>query len=126
MRDLRDIFVTRIEPYYAIIDIQQLDAAITDVDKRNDGINDHAFDQSASSCLVLLVLALAAIWGHYPLDERRLVMLDGTKESYTVSVPEERLERSSIYFAMAQNRMSAAMLDQSLLGVTCFCLFGYG
>lgn len=110
--------MTKVEPYYAIIDIRQLDTAIADITERS-------FEPTATSCLVLLVLALAAIWGNYPEDERRLVALNGGEASYTVGVPEHRLRESSIYFAMAQDRMSAAMLDHSLLGVTCFCLFGY-
>lgn len=119
MRELRDTFVTKIEPYYAIIDIQQLDAAIAAVGQDDD------FDQSASSCLVLLVLSLAEIWGTYPQDERQFRMSDGNQGSYTMALHEDRLEFSSTYFAMALRRMSAAMMDQSLLGVTCFCLFGY-
>ena len=117
IRELRDIFFAQIDSYYAIIDLDQLDTFIAE-------IVESGFRPNASSCLVLLVLAMAAIWGNYPDDERRLVVSEEGREYYTVTVPEHRQKEASTYFAMALDRMPAAMLEESLLGVTCFCLFG--
>lgn len=118
MSELRDIFIAEIEPMCPIVDINELDTLIANT-------IDNGFDQSASSCLVLVVLSMAAIWGNYPNDERRVVVSSGMREHYTVAVPEHRLKESLIYFSMAQERMQAALLDDSLLGVVCFCFFGY-
>lgn len=111
--------MAKIEPKCPLIDIEQLNTYIFNI--AEDG-----FGWSASSCIVLLVLAMAAIWGHYPQDERRLVVTNSAsaREPYTLAIPEHRIKESSIYFAMAQRRMSAASLDDSLLGVLCYCLFG--
>ena len=122
MLELRDIFMTQIEPKCPLMDVDQLTAYITQI--AEDG-----FGWSASSCMVLLVLAMAAIWGQYPNDERRLVVANNNnsasaREAYTLAVPEHRIKEASIYFAMAERRMSAASLDDSLLGVLCFYLFG--
>ncbi|KIX04789.1 uncharacterized protein Z518_05660 [Rhinocladiella mackenziei CBS 650.93] len=61
---------------------------------------EHGFGWSASSCLVLLVFALAAVWGHYPDDERRPVASVERRDSYpgryvTLAVPEHRMEEVS-------------------------------
>lgn len=117
MSELRDIFIAEFEPMCPIIDISQLDTFIAD-------IIENGFDWSVPSCLVLLVFALAAIWGNYPKDERRIGIPNETRSEYTVAVPEHRLKESLIYIGMAQKRMSAAMLDDSLLGVVCLCFFG--
>ena len=122
MLELRDIFLTEFEPKCPIIDIAQLDAYIADV------IAD-GFGSTTASCLVLLVLSLASIWGKYPNSERRSTASKSAGASservHTVSVPEYRAKESWIYFAMAQRRMPIASLDDTLLGVTCFCLFGH-
>lgn len=118
MSELRDIFIAEFEPLCPIIDINQLDTFIAN-------IVENGFDWSVSSCLVLLVFSLAAIWGNYPKDERRIVTSNEMRSEYTVTVPEHRLKESLIYISMAQQRMPAAMLDDSLLGVVCFCFFGY-
>lgn len=123
MFELRDIYMTKIQTKNPIVDADQLEAHIACV-------LDNGFGWSASSCLVLLVFALAAIWGNYPDDERRPANSDEMRDSYggryvTLAVPEHRMNESLIYLAMAQKRMSAAYLDDSLLGVVCFCLFGY-
>lgn len=120
--ELRDIYMTKIQPKNPIIDADQLETHINDV-------LENGFGWSASSCLVLLVFALAAIWGNYPDDERRLIESDEHGNPYseryiTMAVPDHRLRESLTYFVMAQKRMSAAHLDASLLGVVCFCLFG--
>lgn len=119
MLELRDIFMAQIEPKCPLIDVEQLNAYISNI--AEDG-----FGWSASSCMVLLVLAMAAIWGQYPNDERRLVVSSSSsaREPYTLAIPEHRIKESSIYFAMAQRRLSAASLDDSLLGVLCHYLFG--
>ena len=119
MLELRDIFLAKIEPKCPIVDVEELNAYIFNI--AEDG-----FGWSASSCMVLLVFAMAAIWGHYPNDERRLVVTGAAnaREPYTLAIPEHRIKESSIYFAMAQRRMSAASLDDSLHGVLCYCLFG--
>lgn len=114
--------MTKIQPKNPIIDADQLETYISDA-------LENGFDWSASSCLVLLVFALAAIWGNYPDDERRLVEPHEQSDPYsdryiTMAVPEHRLRESLTYFTMAQKRMSAAHLDASLLGVVCFCFFG--
>ena len=120
MLELRDIFLAKIEPKCPIVDVEELNAYIFNI--AEDG-----FGWSASSCMVLLVFAMAAIWGQYPNDERRLVVTGGanTRDPYTLAIPEHRIKESSIYFAMAQRRMSAASLDDSLHGVLCYYLFGY-
>lgn len=113
------MFLVKCEPKCPIIDVDQLDAHITD-------IIENGFGSTAVSCLVLLVFALASIWGNYPNDERRHVASTGAGPGteYTVAVPEHRAKESWIYFAMAQRLMPMASMDDSLLGVTCFCLFG--
>lgn len=103
---------------FPFVPIDKLDASIAN-------IIESGFDWSVSTCLVLAVFSLAAIWGHYPEDERRLVAPEDTTAAYTVTIPEHRYKESSIYFAMAQRRMSTAMQDDSLIGVVCLCLFGY-
>ncbi|KAL4979771.1 hypothetical protein BDW66DRAFT_127218 [Aspergillus desertorum] len=122
---LRDIFMTKILAKNPIIDAEQLETYIARV-------LETGIDSSASSCLVLLVLALAAIWGTYPEDETREVPCP--EPSYaasqpvtymTVSVPEHRMKESLGYLAMARKRISAAYLDNTLLGVQCLCLFGF-
>jgi hypothetical protein len=117
MSELRNIFIAEFEPMCPIIDISQLDTFIAK-------IVENGFDWSVSSCLVLLVFSLAAIWGNYPKDERRVAVSNEARPEYTVAVPEHRLKESLIYIGMAQKRMSSAMLDDSLLGVVCFCFFG--
>lgn len=122
MLELRDIYMTKIQIKNPIVDADVLDAHIACV-------LEHGFDWSASSCLVLLVFALAAIWGNYPNDERRTVMTrDGTDlhphQCITLAIPDYRMEESLMYVEMAQKRISAAYLDDSLQGVVCFCLFG--
>ncbi|KAL2827201.1 hypothetical protein BDW59DRAFT_171490 [Aspergillus cavernicola] len=120
--ELRDVFATKILAKNPIIDAEQLEAYIA-------RILETGIDWSAPSCLVLLVLALAAIWGTYPEDETREVPLSeptyGTPMTYvTISVPEHRMKESLGYLSMARKRISAAYLDNSLLGVQCLCLFG--
>lgn len=115
--------MTKIQIKNPIVDAEVLDAHIACV-------LEHGFDWSASSCLVLLVLALAAIWGNYPNDERRTVVAsDGVglhpRQYITLAVPDHRMKESLMYIEMAQKRMSTAYLDDSLQGVVCFCLFGY-
>lgn len=109
--------MAKIEPKCPLVDIDELDAYINYV-------VENGFGWSASSCLVLIVFALAAIWGNYPEDERRLVVSNRVSDGYTVAVPEHRLKESWTYFSMAQRRMSAASSDESLLGCLCYCLFG--
>ena len=123
MFELRDIYMTKIQIKNPIVDADQLDAHISYV-------LDNGFGWSTSSCLVLLVLALAAIWGNYPDDERRPIGSnesgDSDSQQYlTMAVPEHRMKESLMYIDMARKRMSMAYLDDSLLGVVCFCLFGY-
>ncbi|KUL85005.1 hypothetical protein ZTR_07763 [Talaromyces verruculosus] len=122
--ELRDIYMSKIQIKNPIVDACELDEHLTKVLEKG-------FDWSASSCLVLLVLSLAAIWGDYPHNDRRtkvdcIVSYEGLKQTefVTNSVPEHRMRESLGYFSMARERMSTAQLDDSLLGVACFCLFG--
>ncbi|KAL4869506.1 hypothetical protein BDV12DRAFT_185192 [Aspergillus spectabilis] len=120
--ELRDIFMTKILAKNPIIDAEQLERYIAHV-------LETGIDWSAPSCLVLLVLALGAIWGTYPEDETREVPCPepnygGPMTYVTMSVPEHRMKESLGYLSMARKRMSAAYLDNSLLGVQCLCLFG--
>lgn len=122
MFELRDIYMTKIQGKNPIVDADQLDAHIRYV-------LDNGFGWSATSCLVLLVFALASIWGNYPDDERRTVESDEEldlvpRQRVTMAVPDHRMRESLMYITMAQKRMSTAYLDDSLLGVVCFCLFG--
>lgn len=115
--------MSKIQGKNPIVDADQLDAHIAHV-------LDNGFGWSATSCLVLLVFALAAVWGNYPDDERRSVETDEELDLYprqrlTMALPDHRMRESLMYIAMAQKRMSTAYLDDSLLGVVCFCLFGY-
>ncbi|KAL4787305.1 glycosyl hydrolase family 3 N terminal domain-containing protein [Aspergillus varians] len=121
--ELRDVFMTKILAKNPIIDAEQLEAYIAHV-------LETGIDWSASSCLVLLVLALSAIWGTYPEDETREISCPepsygGPMTYVTISVPEHRMKESLGYLSMARKRMSAAYLDNSLLGVQCLCLFGF-
>lgn len=123
MFELRDIYMGKIQGKNPIVDADQLDAHIAYV-------LENGFGWSATSCLVLLVFALAAVWGNYPDDERRNIESDEELDLYprqrvTMAVPDHRMRESLMYIAMAQKRMSTAYLDDSLLGVVCFCLFGY-
>ncbi|KKP04309.1 hypothetical protein THAR02_03586 [Trichoderma harzianum] len=122
MFELRDIYISKIQGKNPIVDADQLDAHIAYV-------LENGFGWSATSCLVLLVFALAAVWGNYPDDERRNIESDEELDLYprqrvTMAVPDHRMRESLMYIAMAQKRMSTAYLDDSLLGVVCFCLFG--
>lgn len=123
MVQLRDVFITKIQNKGPFLNADQLEDGIAEV-------LEHGFTFSASSCLVLLVFSLASIWGTYPDDERRSVTPEGgdgdggCTPSFTMAVPQSRMRDSLIYLSMAQKRMSAAQLDDSLLGVVCFCLFG--
>ncbi|UKZ74653.1 hypothetical protein TrVFT333_002323 [Trichoderma virens FT-333] len=122
MFELRDIYMSKIQGKNPIVDADQLDAHIAYV-------LENGFGWSATSCLVLLVFALAAVWGNYPDDERRSIESDEELDIYprqrvTMAVPDHRMRESLMYIAMAQKRMSTAYLDDSLLGVVCFCLFG--
>lgn len=123
--ELRDIYMRKIQIKNPIVDACELDEHLNKVLEKG-------FDWSPSSCLVLLVLSLAAIWGDYPHNDRRtkvdcIVSYDGFNQTgfVTNSIPEHRMRESLIYFSMARKRMSTAQLDDSLLGVACFCLFGY-
>ncbi|KAG9250354.1 uncharacterized protein F5Z01DRAFT_629750 [Emericellopsis atlantica] len=115
--ELRDIFFSQVEPKCPLVDVEDLDAYIAEV-------IEHGFAWTSSSCLVLIVFALAAIWGHYPDDERRLVVSNSAAERYTAAVPEHRIRESSIYLGMAQRRLSAASQDESLVGALCYLLYG--
>lgn len=119
MLELRDMFMAKCEPACPIIDVDQLDEYVAII------IED-GFSSTAASCFVLLIFALASIWGNYPNDERRRVASNraGADTDRTVAVPENRAKESWIYFTMAQRRMPMASMADSLLGVTCFCLFG--
>ncbi|KAJ5984749.1 hypothetical protein N7522_011945 [Penicillium canescens] len=120
--ELREIFMTKIWIKNPIVDSDQLDFYIARV-------LENGIDWSASSCLVLLIFALAAIWGNYPDDETREVSYDELSFSppvtfVTISVPEHRLKESLTFLSMARKRISTAYLDDTLLGVQCLCLFG--
>ncbi|KAG2419656.1 hypothetical protein HFD88_004452 [Aspergillus terreus] len=120
--ELREIFMTKIWTKNPIVDPDQLDLYIARV-------LENGIDWSASSCLVLLVFALAAIWGNYPDDETREVSYNEPSFTppvtyVTMSVPEHRMKESLAFLSMARKRISAAYLDDTLLGVQCLCLFG--
>ncbi|CAG8881885.1 unnamed protein product [Penicillium nalgiovense] len=61
--ELREIFMTKIWTKNPIVDPDQLDFYIARV-------LENGIDWSASSCLVLLIFALAAIWGIIPTMKR--------------------------------------------------------
>ncbi|CAG8052384.1 unnamed protein product [Penicillium nalgiovense] len=120
--ELREIFMTKIWTKNPIVDPDQLDFYIARV-------LENGIDWSASSCLVLLIFALAAIWGDYPDDETREVPYNEPSFSppvtyMTISVPEHRMKESLTFLSMARKRISTAYLDDTLLGVQCLCLFG--
>ncbi|KAJ5174040.1 Glycoside hydrolase superfamily [Penicillium coprophilum] len=120
--ELRDIFMTKIWTKNPIVDPEQLDFYIARV-------LENGIEWSASSCLVLLIFALAAIWGNYPDDETREVSYNEPSFSppvtyLSMSVPEHRMKESLTFLAMARKRISTAYLDDTLLGVQCLCLFG--
>ncbi|EGR49689.1 uncharacterized protein TRIREDRAFT_121121 [Trichoderma reesei QM6a] len=115
MFELRDIYMSKIQGKNPIVDADQLDVHIAYV-------LENGFGWTATSCLVLLVFALAAAWGNYPDDERRHVETHEQLDIYprhrvTMAVPDHRMRESLMYIAMAQKRMSTAYLDDSLLGV---------
>ncbi|KXG46867.1 Glycoside hydrolase, superfamily [Penicillium griseofulvum] len=120
--ELREIFMTKIWTKNPIVDPEQLDFHIARV-------LENGIEWSASSCLVLLIFALAAIWGNYPDDETREVSYNEPSFSppvtyVTMSVPEHRMKESLTFLSMARKRISTAYLDDTLLGVQCLCLFG--
>ncbi|CAI6094214.1 unnamed protein product [Clonostachys chloroleuca] len=116
--ELRDIYLSKFEPLTPFVDNETFDDLVLEV--LRDGLKD-----SVASCFVLSIFALAAIWGNYPEDERRSTPnAENGSPAHTVAVPEHRFKESSIYFAMAQSRMSYALQDDSLLGVSCYCLMG--
>lgn len=105
-----------------IVNPDQLDDCISDVVERG-------LDSSVSSCLVLLICSLAAIWGNFPeTDVRELSDKDTpaspSMQRRSLAIPDYRMAESLSYMDMARKRMSAAYLDDSLVGVQCFCLFG--
>jgi hypothetical protein len=119
---LRDVFMTKIWTKNPIVDPEQLDFYIAQV-------LENGIDWSTASCLVLLIFALAAIWGDYPDDETREVSYNEPSFSppvtyFTMSVPEHRMKESLTFLSMARKRISTAYLDDTLLGVQCLCLFG--
>ncbi|KAJ5825627.1 hypothetical protein N7474_002765 [Penicillium riverlandense] len=120
--ELREIFMTKIWTKNPIVDPDQLDSYIARV-------LENGIEWTASSCLVLLVFALAAIWGNYPEDETRQAPCNDPsfKPSVTyvtLAVPEHRMKESLTFLTMARKRISSAYLDDTLLGVQCLCLFG--
>ncbi|CAI7622330.1 unnamed protein product [Penicillium pancosmium] len=120
--ELREIFMTKIWTKNPIVDPGQLDFYIARV-------LENGIEWSASSCLVLLIFALAAIWGNYPDDETQEVSYNERSFSppvtyMTMSVPEHRMKESLTFLSMARKRISTAYLDDTLLGVQCLCLFG--
>jgi len=120
--ELREIFMTKIWTKNPIVDRDQLDSCIARV-------LENGIDWSVSSCLVLLVFALAAIWGDYPEDETRKVLYNESSFNppvtyVTISVPEHRMKESLAFLSMARKRISTAYLDDTLSGVQCLCLFG--
>lgn len=120
--ELREIFMTKIWTKNPIIDSDQLDFYIARV-------LENGIEWSASSCLVLLISALGAIWGNFPDEETREASYSETSFSppityVTMSVPEHRMKESLTFLSMARKRISTAYLDDTLLGVQCFCLFG--
>ncbi|GLI73535.1 hypothetical protein PoHVEF18_001753 [Penicillium ochrochloron] len=120
--ELREIFMTKIWTKNPIVEPDQLDFYIARV-------LENGIDWSASSCLVLLILALAAIWGNYPDDETRELSSNAPSFSppltyVSMSVPEHRMKESLTFLSMARKRISTAYLDDTLLGVQCLCLFG--
>lgn len=105
-----------------IVDPGQLDFYIAQV-------LENGIEWTASSCLVLVIFALAAIWGNYPEDETREIPYHEPSFSpqvtyVTISVPEHRIKESLTFLSMARKRISTAYLDDTLLGVQCLCLFG--
>ncbi|KAK1145189.1 hypothetical protein N8T08_004622 [Aspergillus melleus] len=122
MFELREIFLAKIWTKNPIVDAGQLDSYIANV-------LENGIDWSASSCLLLLVFALAAVWGNYPEAETRTIAChepsfaqQGTYVS--LSVPECRMKESLAFVSMARKRLSAAYMDESLVGVQCLCLLG--
>ncbi|KIW55079.1 hypothetical protein PV05_07391 [Exophiala xenobiotica] len=123
LQSLRRLYVSNIHTKAPIIDLNQLDKFIFDV--AGNGL--HA---SANTCLVLLVCALAKIWGNSTCDDvYTQVIYDSATAAprlhTSLAVPEDRMKESLSYFAAARDMMSAAYLDDSLTGIQCFCLFGY-
>ncbi|KAJ6140884.1 hypothetical protein N7497_011777 [Penicillium chrysogenum] len=91
--------MTKIWTKNPIVDPDQLDFYIARV-------LENGVDWSASSCLVLLIFALAAIWGNYPDDETREVSYNEPSFSppvtyLTISVPEHRMKESLTFLSMA-------------------------
>lgn len=123
MFQLRDIFMAKIQIKNPIVDAEQLDLHIAH-------ILEHGFGWTSTSCLVLLVLALAAIWGNYPDDFRPQLPRKSSRNDLDalrvpLDIPDERMNESLAYLSMAQKRLFAAQMDDSLVGVVCFCLCGY-
>ncbi|KAJ5882605.1 uncharacterized protein N7529_001277 [Penicillium soppii] len=107
---LRDVFMTKIWTKNPIVDPEQLDFYIAQV-------LENGIDWSTASCLVLLIFALAAIWGDYPDDETREVSYNEPSFSppvtyFTMSVPEHRMKESLTFLSMARKRISTAIWYQ--------------
>jgi hypothetical protein len=120
MRELIEIFATKIYIKTPIIDSAQLQENL-------DSISRHGIDSSASSCLIAVVCALAAIWGNFPEDDVREATFDddgdiSTEPRMSLSVPDHRIAESLLYLELARKRMSAAHLDNTLVSVQCFAL----
>ncbi|KAL7785440.1 hypothetical protein V8C43DRAFT_317729 [Trichoderma afarasin] len=99
MRELFAIFAIKIYIKSPIVDFEQIYDCLA-------RIAENGIDSSASSCLIALICALAAIC------------------RISVMVPDQRMAESLAYLDLARKRMSAAYLDDLLLGVQCYCLFG--
>ncbi|KAL6822573.1 hypothetical protein J3E69DRAFT_337485 [Trichoderma sp. SZMC 28015] len=122
MRELLAIFAIKIYIKSPIVDFEQIYDCLA-------RIAENGIDSSASSCLIALICALAAIWGNFPEPDTRELSCQETPSSPSVSrisvmVPDQRMAESLAYLDLARKRMSAAYLDDSLLGVQCYCLFG--
>ena len=122
MLELREIFMTKIYIKSPIVDADQLHGYFSNIAERG-------IDRSASSCLVMLVCAIAAIWGCFPDPDTRTLPRRGAPFSsastyVSLSVPDDRMMESLKYLDMARKMMGSAYLDDSLLGVQCYCLSG--
>jgi hypothetical protein len=131
MIHLRDIYLTRMHDKTPLLEREEVRARFNAVIAKGE------YEHSADACLILSIMALAAVWGHYPDDARRLRSSIATPASidesstpstmqaeYTMSVPEHQFKESSIYLSMAHQRMAAAYTEDSPVGVLCFQFLG--
>jgi len=122
LQALRHIYAYTVHPKTPIVYLEQLDDMILTTAQ-------NGLQSCAETCLVLIVCAVALIWEHPTRSVCSEVLYDYPgavpRLRMSLSISEGQMKTSIAYMAAARAMMSAAFLDDTLVGVQCHCLFGY-